>query len=174
MELIYHYDAQGMYKGRTEARISPRDGEIIVPANATRVAPPEIGTGECARWNGKEWSLAKETRGEWYHTETREKVIVGDIDADVSALTRTAPLTDFDYWTGTRWETDFAAQEAYNKEVADLVVLADLECIDAASIRSIRSILVALADNKKPADADVAALKEKESSAAVTREKIKK
>lgn len=58
-DMIHHYDrVDGRYLGSSPAAIDPLDpGMILLPAWATRTAPPEIPDGMKAHWTGDEWEL---------------------------------------------------------------------------------------------------------------------
>ena len=70
MTKLYHYDDNGYYTHQTEARLDPIDGEPLVPAGATVVAPlPAVDT-QIARWHETraQWSQVVDYRGLDYWT----------------------------------------------------------------------------------------------------------
>lgn len=70
MMRIYNYHPQnGEYLGTTEAKESPREeGVYLIPAHATTIEPPATQEHECAVFNGSEWELVPDHRGETYYT----------------------------------------------------------------------------------------------------------
>ena len=55
MKQIYMFDQSGKFVPG-ENRISDADE---VPFNATTVAPPELGAGYVAIWNGADWTICR-------------------------------------------------------------------------------------------------------------------
>jgi hypothetical protein len=114
--------------------------------------------------------------GHWWNIATQEKIALkGDSPPEPAGeWTTEEPQHVYDRWTGERWEADPLAREAHNAEIVAFQAMAALEEIDAQSTRPLRAVMISLADNKKPDDADVQILKDKETAAAAERMKIKK
>lgn len=68
MAALYHYDHQGNYTHQTEARLDPIAGEPLVPAGATRTAPPPSTDNKIAKWDEAtgEWSQVADYRGQYW------------------------------------------------------------------------------------------------------------
>lgn len=57
----------GEFTGATEAQVSPLEpGVILLPANATDLAPPEAPKGEVVVWKGGAWDIQPDNRGVEY------------------------------------------------------------------------------------------------------------
>lgn len=65
---IYHYDPDtGVALGTSFADPNPmEEGAFLLPAFATRLAPPEVVSGEAARWDGEGWVIVSDHRGRRY------------------------------------------------------------------------------------------------------------
>jgi hypothetical protein len=94
---LYHYDAQGIYAGQSQARESPREpGKYLIPFGATPVAPPEVGEHQAAvyAYDLDDWHLVADWRGTDYwdadgvqHTITE----VGETVPEGASLTEPPP-----------------------------------------------------------------------------------
>lgn len=77
--LIYNYHPEtGEFTGTTEAEESPfGDGEYLIPAHATTIAPPETTTpGYAPVFDGTAWDEVEDHRGEkWWSAEGAEMTI---------------------------------------------------------------------------------------------------
>ena len=67
---LYHYDDNGYYTHKTEARQDPISAEPLVPGYATLVAPPPAVAGQIAKWSEtkQQWSQVVDYRGRRYWT----------------------------------------------------------------------------------------------------------
>jgi hypothetical protein len=63
---IWHYDhGDGRLLGQGRADPDPMvPGNWLVPAWATTIAPPPIGVGKCAHFDGAAWRVAVVSNGE--------------------------------------------------------------------------------------------------------------
>lgn len=62
---IYHYDPNTLgYLETTKARMSPLDGVVLVPAHATRIAPPAAENGQVPAFIDGQWALVPNNIGE--------------------------------------------------------------------------------------------------------------
>lgn len=76
--LVHHFDAlTGEYMASAEARMDPRrPGRVVVPAHATRNAPPAVGEGQTAVFRDGLWRVVADRRGEtWWDAEGQAHVI---------------------------------------------------------------------------------------------------
>ncbi|MFS4437846.1 hypothetical protein ACMA5I_06510 [Paracoccaceae bacterium GXU_MW_L88] len=81
MTQIFHYTTStGEYCGTTVARRDPLDGNALVPAGATTIAPPEGRHRESAVWNGVAWEIVPDFRGYVYWTEDGTKHEIQSLD----------------------------------------------------------------------------------------------
>ena len=65
---VYFFDAvSGVYSGNGLADADQlAEGEYLIPAFATLIAPPDVGSNETARWTGNAWELVPDYRGQTY------------------------------------------------------------------------------------------------------------
>ena len=93
-QTVYNYDHHTrIYTGASQADESPLEpGVYLIPAHATTIDPPAVADGKVARYRPDDvmWELVPDIRGVWYGADG-QAVVVSAVDADVSALTRTAP-----------------------------------------------------------------------------------
>ena len=93
-QTIYNYDPiTRIFTGASEADESPLEpGVYLIPAHATTIEPPAVADGKVARYRPDDvmWELVPDIRGTWYDADG-QAVQIDDLDADVSALTRTPP-----------------------------------------------------------------------------------
>ena len=70
MKKLYHYDEDGYFSHETEARLDPLDGKPLVPARATRTAPPAAAKNKIAKFDEdqNQWSQIPDYRGRQYWT----------------------------------------------------------------------------------------------------------
>lgn len=117
MPIVYVYAYDGETKeyihNAEPAQIDPLEPEnLIVPANATTIAPPEVGDKEVAVFNEAtgEWQVKADRRGEvYYDTATQEKITIDEIGVTPKKTwTAQAPTDPEEVWTGKAWEVPFA------------------------------------------------------------------
>jgi hypothetical protein len=66
---IYNYDKNGEHVSTTKARKNPRKPDsYMIPANATTTAPPEVDEGQVAVFDGGQWLVKTDNRGQKYYT----------------------------------------------------------------------------------------------------------
>lgn len=84
--LIYNYHpATSEYLGSSQARPDPREPErYLLPANATRTAPPVPGENQAAIWRAGEWQIVTDFRGTYYWVDGIRHLIV-DLEVEVPA-----------------------------------------------------------------------------------------
>lgn len=52
---VHKFDETGLFAGKSNIK-RPEEGESL-PEGVTEVAPPELGEGYQARWNGADWTI---------------------------------------------------------------------------------------------------------------------
>ena len=75
----YSYNTEGnAYSGKYPALKNPRrQNEYLLPSMATFKEPPKTGENEVAIWNGSDWIIEPDFRGETQiNIETRESSII--------------------------------------------------------------------------------------------------
>lgn len=91
---VYGFDgATGEYTGATDAARDPLAGDsYLMPHNSTRRTPPMAGAKQAAVFDGREWGLVPDHRGEtWWRTDG-EPVIVSTLgDPADDGLSAEAP-----------------------------------------------------------------------------------
>lgn len=116
MPIVYVYAYDGNTKeyihNAEPAQVDPLEpGNLIVPANATTIAPPEVGDKEVAVFNEAtgEWQVKADRRGEvYYDTATQEKITIDEIGiTPKKTWTAQAPTDPEEVWTGKAWEVPF-------------------------------------------------------------------
>ena len=77
---IYHYHPEYNYfVGQDDADSSPLEpGKYLIPANATRIAPPECENGQIQIFDGTFWSVIEDKRGIYYTTEEGSDIIINE------------------------------------------------------------------------------------------------
>ncbi|WP_433639417.1 tail fiber assembly protein [Kluyvera georgiana] len=94
----------GEFKATYDVRVLAGTG---IPAYSTLSLAPVFKSGQAACWNGKEWQLIADLRGNTaYRKSDGSEVIIkslGELDDDLTDL---APSTPYDQWSGTEWVTD--------------------------------------------------------------------
>ncbi len=72
---VYFFDAiSRVYTGNGMADADQlTEGEYLIPAFATLIAPPEAGANEAARWTGDAWELVPDWRGHTYWLADRRE-----------------------------------------------------------------------------------------------------
>ena len=91
------YDADGQ-----PVEVSALDADV---SQLTREAPPDVPEGKLLSRNvvAALWELIDDVRGTWYDADGRA-VQIDDLDADVSALTRTPPPDAACVLVGGQWQ----------------------------------------------------------------------
>lgn len=107
----------------TELAGVPVYAMLSVPAQAASDAPPEIPGGMMARRLSDDsgWELLTDSLGTWYDA-SGQLVRIDSLDADVSALTRTAPPDGKSMLVDGAWVPDPAKVAAAAKATADAAV----------------------------------------------------
>ena len=142
---VYHYDLKtGEYLGESKAVKDPAEAALghekwLLPAGATFDKPGHTMEQEVAVWNGSEWDIIHDFRGETIYKKTDGSpmgvVEFGEIDND---YVLTAPEIDFPVWDEgvSGW-----VENTEVKNAARIVEIhAELSAIDAKSIRALRAI----------------------------------
>lgn len=77
MTLVYHYHREtGELLGADEAELDPLERQPLVPAHSTVQEPPAPQPGEVARFDGEEWHLVPDHRGESYWLADGSRVVI--------------------------------------------------------------------------------------------------
>lgn len=111
---VYNYDPKTKeYLHNAEpAQIDPLDpNNLLIPAHATTVDPPETGKNEVAVFEEEAgtWLVKADNRGEiYYNTATQEKITITEIGIlPDSAWTNVEPTDPEQIWNGKAWEVPF-------------------------------------------------------------------
>lgn len=138
-KIIYNYHPDtGEFLEAGEARQSPRDPEeFFIPGFATGIEPPAKAEGQAVIFDSGQWSLVADVRGTW-HDINGQVVEIGELSADVSALTRIAPPgPDYEFTDGA-WAQSAARAAA---RLVDLKTAKNAE-INADRLTANRSTFV--------------------------------
>lgn len=74
---IYHFDAGTKeYVESSQSRIDPLDRTPMIPANATDQEPPVPGDNQAAVFDGDNWAMVPDHRGEVYYETDGSKHII--------------------------------------------------------------------------------------------------
>ncbi len=118
---IHNYDNNGIYTTSNEATPDPIDGQPLIPANATDVAPPALAAGECAQWDGSAWQIITDLRGQpVWDTATGEQITCdqpGSLPAGYTDQPRPDALHSWDATAGA-WVPDPALQREHALQAA--------------------------------------------------------
>lgn len=77
---IHHFDTvSGAYLNSSEAPIDPLADTPMVPRNATLAKPPAVNPNEVAVWDGSNWILKADHRGEEYWLPDGSHALIMDI-----------------------------------------------------------------------------------------------
>jgi hypothetical protein len=142
---IYYYDQNnGEFLGESKAVKDPGEEALgnekwLLPAGATFDKPGHTGEDEVAIWDGSEWIITPDFRGQTvYKKSDGSPMIFTEIGAIDSDYVLTAPEIDFPTWDegASAWIENTQAKNA-----ARIVEIhAELLAIDMASIRPSRAI----------------------------------
>lgn len=93
MQIYWVHPKTGEFQGAGTANEDPRvPGRFAVPADATDVAPPEVGTGQVALFKNGVWRVEPDHRGEiWWDSEGQPVVIEAIGDPVANGLASSAP-----------------------------------------------------------------------------------
>jgi len=98
---IYNYTDFGEYVGESTAGTSPLDGLPLIPRNSTIIEPPARQDKKARVFNGTEWILVDDFRGEtWYYHGTRNPIVIdflGSIDTQIYQC-NPQPHTEQEKW----------------------------------------------------------------------------
>jgi len=147
----------------TDARLDPLESKIqgqsvyLLPSNATRGAPPEVGEKEIAVFVNGKWEIKPDHRGTtYYDTQTGEPIIIDTIGEINETLADTPPSSAFDEWDGEKWVKSLSKmKDAKKTEIqndrADAERLFNLlkPLIDGGNAADLESSLIAQADAAK-------------------------
>lgn len=82
---IYHYDENGLYVGTSDAELDPAEWQInnqkvyIVPAGATEIKPPKTNKNQIAKFEGNNWVVYPDYRGQYIVNSEMNTNMVADI-----------------------------------------------------------------------------------------------
>lgn len=107
---VYSYnDITGEFVGAMDAYTVIGTG---IPGSSTLTEPPETAAGEVALWDGSDWRIEEDHRGETvYSTENQQSFVIEAIGPYPSGFTPLKPESQFDRWDGDKWVLDEQAQE---------------------------------------------------------------
>lgn len=98
---IYHYHPDtGEFVGASEARKDPLEKDrYLIPANATEVAPPDVGKNQVAAFIDGAWQITEDRRGDVvYNKADTSKWTVEDIGPLPNKYTVEIPASSRDTW----------------------------------------------------------------------------
>jgi hypothetical protein len=103
--LLYNYDGiTKEYLGSNEATFDPLEHTPMIPANATDTAPPAAGANQVAVWQGNQWALIPDFRGQViYKKSDASSMLLKAIGEFSSEYTLVKPVCAFPVWNGTGW-----------------------------------------------------------------------
>lgn len=129
MKLFYLYDAQGVFLGQCEARLSPArpqnpDGSpnYLQPANATDVPSPLVGNGQVPVFDGAAWRVEEDHRGQVaYATADGQPLAILAVGPLPEGATLTPPPSRRHTWDAATasWQPDMAAIQTDAEGVID-------------------------------------------------------
>lgn len=82
---IYNYDENGIFLNECEAELDPAEWELnhkkvyLVPAFSTKIKPPKTGAYQTTRFNGKNWEVIADYRGQYICDELLNIIHVQDV-----------------------------------------------------------------------------------------------
>ena len=92
--IIYHYHPEyNHFVGQDDADPSPLEpGKYLIPANATKIAPPECENGQIQIFDGTFWSVIEDKRGIYYTAGEGPDVVFNDNPSEApQGCTREVP-----------------------------------------------------------------------------------
>ena len=120
---IYHYDIiTREYIGESEAQLSPlEEGEFLIPGNATTqpiTDTPQEGNIIRRKSDNSAWEEITDIRGTYYKIDTKEEVIIDDLDADLTGLTKNEIQSNYDEWNSEteQWECNLTTYKNAKKQ----------------------------------------------------------
>ena len=133
--LLYTYDNDGVLIGTKEARLSPArihndDGSPnwLIPAMSTELAPPMTAPGQVAVFDGENWRVEKDHRGQLaFVTATRQPTPVTALGPIPEGCTLLPPPGVHYTWDGAAWQPDMGAIRAAAEAAIDAQADAQLE-----------------------------------------------
>lgn len=97
---------------------------VGLPAYSTESSPPAVGSNQIQIFNGGEWFVVPDYRGQtFYRKADRTEIIIQDIGNVSEDLTSLPPTTIFDTWKDGAWVTNTVAA----KDASLLTQISDLE-----------------------------------------------
>lgn len=104
---IFHFDSvTNEFLSESTANLDPKEGQPMIPGNATSVAAPTVTANQVAVFNGTTWTTEEDHRGSVQYSTTDTQLVeitdIGVLPADVTTL---VPV-EFDAWTGSAWAKD--------------------------------------------------------------------
>jgi hypothetical protein len=99
--IYYQFDAEYLYSGQRKAQIDPKESQIagqtvyMLPGRfETTIAPPPASVEQIPKWNGSEWNVIPDHRGQtWFEGHGKPIIIkrVGDPRSFVPPLMDSEP-----------------------------------------------------------------------------------
>jgi len=133
MTHLYHYNEQGLYIHKSEARMSPRGEENtpLVPRNATLLEPPKTKTHEIAKFEDGYWTMLPDYRG--YRYWTPDEGETGILEVGINPPDDEIPMAESDrliqneYGTWRRRSEADDLSEYRRNKISELKLRCDLE-----------------------------------------------
>ena len=126
---IYNFNKiTGEFLGESTAHIDPLETQqqeknvYLMPANATLIAPPTVNKNEVAIFNGEQWEIKKDFRGQKvFNKNSREETTIkniGEIDAN---FTKIAPANEYQVWSNesNKWVIDESKRAIILRQLKD-------------------------------------------------------
>ena len=103
---IYNYNKiTGEFTSELTAQLDPlatqekEENIYLIPANATAVAPPELAENEVAVFDGEDWEIKADFRGQKvYNKETKQQEIISEIGEIDRKYTKITPTNNYQIW----------------------------------------------------------------------------
>lgn len=173
---IYRYHPYtGEFQGRSEARMDPLEsGRPLVPANATLEAPPEALEGHARVFDGAAWTQVEDHRGESVYNKADASGVSVDWLGEIGPEYTDQEPGDFPIWDeqAGAWTTDADARDEAIIQARETEILADLDRLDAATVRPMRAVLAAEQDGDDPDAEDLSRLAALEAQAVALRAEL--
>ena len=175
MKIYNYHPVTKEFLSESTADKSPLEpGVFLIPANAARIIPPEIGENQTAVFENNEWVIKPDFRGKaGFHKETKEEITITEIGELPEYFTEAQPA-DYSNWNAelNQWEIDPEKEKAiFNTQLEFEMITIETE---KANSRAIREAVLALANGQPVSDVVLNKLQEIERLISPIRDKYKK
>lgn len=106
MEIYNFHSETGEYLGMSAAIPDPlEEGKYLIPAHATDLAPPPVGSNESAVFEAEAWLIKPDYRGQtYYDTTSKEEINLTLGQAPDATMTDIVPDDPESEWVVDHWE----------------------------------------------------------------------